>query len=302
MVTLMMGDCGIKVRKLQTLLNTKLFPSPCLRKDCIFGPKTYGAVIRFQKNKGLRADGIVGKKTWFALGYKAKLRPKFLTSSGNLSQTNSVLAEMKPRPTLVASSVKNVGTRVAHTEIKPMTKQTPISKNNPKTLVAREESKPAPIHATASGDHPWLDIAWDEKGVLEVSLPGQDNPRIIEYHATTTLKAKKDEVPWCSSFVNWVMTKAGYKGTNCALAKNWLNWGTALTDPREGAITVIKKKKAGSDRATGSATGYHVAFFLSSRPGYIKLLGGNQHDQVRVSTYPLKQYEIKGYRWPSKKR
>jgi hypothetical protein len=45
------------------------------------------------------------------------------------------------------------------------------------------------------------EIAKAELGTTEV--PGtQNNPRILEYHATTTLKATTDEVPWCSSFVN----------------------------------------------------------------------------------------------------
>lgn len=32
-----------------------------------------------------------------------------------------------------------------------------------------------------------------------------ENPKIIEYHDATTLSANRDEVPWCASFVNWVL-------------------------------------------------------------------------------------------------
>ncbi len=144
----------------------------------------------------------------------------------------------------------------------------------------------------------WMTIAEAEVGVHEDAIPGRQNQRIIEYHQATSLRATTDEVPWCSSFVNWVMKQAGYRGTNSALAKSWLDWGLATESPREGAVVVIKKKGAASDVATGSSTGFHVAFFVSASPAYIRLLGGNQGDQVRYSNFYLKGYDIKGYRWP----
>jgi len=65
----------------------------------------------------------------------------------------------------------------------------------------------------------WLVIARGEIGQKEIK-GGKHNPRILEYHATTTRKATTDEVSWCSSFVNWCMTQAGYEGTNSAWAKD----------------------------------------------------------------------------------
>ena len=105
-----------------------------------------------------------------------------------------------------------------------------------------------------------MEIAKTELGIAENHLPGQQTSRILEYHKTTTLAAETDETPWCSSFVNWVMIQAGRQGTNNALAKSWINWGSAQNPPSYGAVTVIKKKDASSDVATGSSTGFHVAF------------------------------------------
>ena len=74
-------------------------------------------------------------------------------------------------------------------------------------------------------DAPWYNIAQAEMGVKEILGASKNNQRILDYHATTTLGAKTDEVPWCSSFVNWVMKQAGIEGTNNAMAKSWMNWG-----------------------------------------------------------------------------
>jgi uncharacterized protein (TIGR02594 family) len=144
-----------------------------------------------------------------------------------------------------------------------------------------------------------MDIAIAELGVHENASPGQHNRRIVEYHSATSLRATTDETPWCSSFVNWVMVQGGYRGTNNALARSWLDWGTSLTTPRTGAVTVIKKKGASSDSATGSSTGFHVGFYVSSTSATVRLLGGNQGDQVKYSNFMLASYDIRGHRWPT---
>lgn len=165
-------------------------------------------------------------------------------------------------------------------------------------IITKEVAENVALNVNA----PWYDIAKAELGVRENSKVNKHNARIIEYHATTTLKAQTDEIPWCSSFVNWVVTQAAYKGTNNALAKSWLDWGAKITAPVQGDIVVIKKKKTGSDSSTGSSTGYHVAFFDSKSATHIRLLGGNQRDSVKYSTFNLSRYEVKGYRRPITKK
>lgn len=59
------GSRGEYVKLLQSLLNEQGFD--CGKVDGIFGPKTYGAVTKFQRAKGLEVDGIVGPKTWAEL-------------------------------------------------------------------------------------------------------------------------------------------------------------------------------------------------------------------------------------------
>lgn len=60
MTTLKRGSRGSEVKTLQSKLN--------LLADGIFGPLTEEAVKEFQKSKGLTVDGVVGARTWAALG------------------------------------------------------------------------------------------------------------------------------------------------------------------------------------------------------------------------------------------
>ncbi len=60
------GDKGPLVIMIQARLKIHRFDPGATDGD--FGPNTKRAVVLFQKDKGLVADGIVGPKTWGALG------------------------------------------------------------------------------------------------------------------------------------------------------------------------------------------------------------------------------------------
>lgn len=133
----------------------------------------------------------------------------------------------------------------------------------------------------------WLEVAEKEEGTHEIA-GASHNRRIIEYHATTTLKATTDETPWCSAFVNWCMKQVAIDGTNSAAARSWLKWGKALEEPEIGCIVVFKR---GSNPQSG-----HVAFVVEDLGDKLRVLGGNQGDAVKLSVYP--KYDVLGYRWP----
>lgn len=63
--TLAEGSRGAYVRYLQQKLESKLYPVGTV--DGIFGSKIKNAVMAFQRENGLEADGIVGPRTWAAL-------------------------------------------------------------------------------------------------------------------------------------------------------------------------------------------------------------------------------------------
>ena len=79
------GSRGESVRQVQSRLNKLGYW--CGTADGIFGVNTRSAVRRFQSAKGLSVDGIVGPKTYSALG----ISPSSSSSSGGYSSSELYL-------------------------------------------------------------------------------------------------------------------------------------------------------------------------------------------------------------------
>ena len=143
-----------------------------------------------------------------------------------------------------------------------------------------------------AGDRQWFPIAQREMdtGVDEIRGDDRHNPRIVEYHQSTSLHATDDETPWCSSFVNWCFEQSGIAGTNSARARSWETWGTPLKKPRRGSVAVFWRDSKTSGKG-------HVAFYFEERAERVFVLGGNQDNQVNIKSYPKTQ--LLGYRWPA---
>lgn len=130
----------------------------------------------------------------------------------------------------------------------------------------------APAATAATGVPRHLQIARGELGTHEIR-GARDNPRVIEYHQATSLKARNDETSWCSSFVNWTMQQAGVRGTNSAAARSWLHWGQAVPKDaahvKPGDVIVFPR---GNNPAQG-----HVAIVSEVLDnGLVRVIGGNQ--------------------------
>jgi uncharacterized protein (TIGR02594 family) len=125
----------------------------------------------------------------------------------------------------------------------------------------------------------WISIAEGEKGVKENTSKTKHDPRVMEYHASVKGNINTDETPWCSSFVNWVMNKAGKGGTNSAMAISWKKYGKKLDRPAYGSIAVIDWD--------GPGPGWkgHVGFVVGKKGNNILLLGGNQANAVNIKTF-----------------
>lgn len=146
---------------------------------------------------------------------------------------------------------------------------------------------------------PWLNTALleEELGVEEIRGP-EHNPRILAYHDSTRLDASEDEVPWCSSFVNWAIKECGMllDGTDSARARSWLAWGVQLQIPPVGAICILKRGGPGQPGPTVLHAKGHVGFFVGKNKSKVELLGGNQSNKVCTKLYP--ECRVLGYRWP----
>lgn len=144
----------------------------------------------------------------------------------------------------------------------------------------------SPVDRMLPSDPHWLIKAFEEVGVKEI--PGSKHEkRIIEYHSVTSLKATTDEVPWCASFVCWVLEKSNITSTRSAAARSFLNWGIK-TGPTRGCVVVFA-------RPPNPSSG-HVGFYLYQTDTHIVCLGGNQSNEVRVSRYS--KNNLLAYRWP----
>lgn len=145
----------------------------------------------------------------------------------------------------------------------------------------------------------WMTVAAGE--LNQVEIPGdEDNPRIVEYHSATTLKATDDETAWCSSFVSWCLGVAGVPSTESAWARSYEEWGQRcpvdLLAP--GAVVVFWRGQDPMDGGRRWPRG-HVGFYVGGdvRSGTVWVLGGNQGNSVSVRGYSLDR--LVGFRWPS---
>lgn len=122
-----------------------------------------------------------------------------------------------------------------------------------------------------------------EIGVKEVTGSG-NNKHIVKYHAyarndNDVSKGLADSVPWCASFVCFVLENSGMGSTNSMQARSFLRWGiSSKAKPLPGDLVVFWR---------GSKNGWqgHVGFYLGETESFIYCLGGNQSDSVNVARY-----------------
>jgi uncharacterized protein (TIGR02594 family) len=126
------------------------------------------------------------------------------------------------------------------------------------------------------------------KGVKEVKGK-RHNPQIVRFFELVGHAGiKDDETAWCAAFVGACLTMAGLPHTHSLAARSYLQYGTKLNRPKPGCIVVFRR---GRSKWQG-----HVAFYVDETDTHVKVLGGNQSNQVRISSYAKSQ--LLGYRWP----
>jgi uncharacterized protein (TIGR02594 family) len=80
--------------------------------------------------------------------------------------------------------------------------------------------------------------AWTEPLFSSPSLVSEAR----KYMGTNPTARKK---LWCATFMNMVLAKAGYAGTNSDAAKSFAYYGRRISEPEVGAIAVLTRGKRG---------------------------------------------------------
>lgn len=147
--------------------------------------------------------------------------------------------------------------------------------------------------------HPWMTMAEGMVGIAEIKGPRHESRIVAMWDAIHCSWFRDDETPWCAGFVGSVLENSGIRSTRSAAARSYEKWGDeikrsalgwAATPIPYGAIVVLSRAGAGA----GSG---HVGFFRGKSGSGFALLGGNQNDAVRVSSYRWSR--IVAVRWPT---
>ena len=138
----------------------------------------------------------------------------------------------------------------------------------------------------------WLEIAKKEIGVKEKIGSKNNNKRILEYLQTCSSQYKTDEIPWCAAFLKWCFKKASlstFRLTAAARSFSQSNSLIKLNGPYYGSIVVFKYNN--NTRWSG-----HVGILIDIDNSNLKILGGNQTNQVKYSYFSSDK--VYGYYWP----
>jgi uncharacterized protein (TIGR02594 family) len=134
---------------------------------------------------------------------------------------------------------------------------------------------------------PWLNVAEKYIGLKEIVGP-QHNKKILEFYKNSGApQIKDDETAWCAAFVGQCLFEAGYPNTRSLMARSYINYGTKC-EPKPGAIVVFPR---GSNPAQG-----HVGIVKSVNGGSIRIISGNDSNQVKESTRTIAS--ALAFRWP----
>ena len=96
---------------------------------------------------------------------------------------------------------------------------------------------------------------------------------------------------WCATFMNLVLAKIGYAGTNSDAAKSFAAYGHRIAEPKVGAIAVLSRGNRGGH--VGVVSG------IDARGNPI-IISGNHGHRVAEATYP--RARVIAYVMPTEQR
>jgi uncharacterized protein (TIGR02594 family) len=147
--------------------------------------------------------------------------------------------------------------------------------------------------------NPWMMCAEGMIGLAEIKGPRHNTAILRMWEVIKSPWFRDDETPWCAGFVGCALEDSGIRSTRSAAAISYETWGEpiprsalgwAATPIPYGAVVVLSRGAAGGKSR-------HVGFFRGKSGSGFDLLGGNQNDAVRVSSYLWSR--ITAVRWPT---
>lgn len=109
------------------------------------------------------------------------------------------------------------------------------------------------------------------------------NPKVVQYfHDVGHEWVQDDETAWCAAFVGSMLKRSGSPHTGKLNARSYLDWGEPVDLEQATPGDIVVLWRGAPDSWQG-----HVGFFVSRQGAHIKVLGGNQADQVNIKRYPV---------------
>jgi uncharacterized protein (TIGR02594 family) len=121
-------------------------------------------------------------------------------------------------------------------------------------------------------------------GMLAASAPALSEPLFSFSSPSLVSEARKyigtnptaRKRLWCATFMNMVLAKAGYAGTNSDAAKSFAYYGRRVSEPRVGAIAVLTRGRRGGH--VGVVSGIDTS-------GNPIIISGNHNKRVGEAVY-----------------
>lgn len=137
-----------------------------------------------------------------------------------------------------------------------------------------------------------LSIAASQIDQFEIE-GGEDNPQILEYFSSVNWPKDvplDDEIPWNAAFMNWVVEKAGHRGTRSATARSFDNWGIDsrlyFGSPIIGCIAVFWRQNKPPSFGPGT-----VGIYIGDDSlGNMRVLSGNVRNSVDATNAPRENF------------
>jgi uncharacterized protein (TIGR02594 family) len=147
----------------------------------------------------------------------------------------------------------------------------------------------APVHATGEKDggrfantEPLEPMARSRSDAAEAAaqVPGAAGVLLeaLRWRGRTAKQLGLPTQLWCADFMNFVLQKAGGKGTQSRAARSFLQFGKKLDGPRVGAIAIMYRK--------GLNSGHVGVVRGTDGQGNPIVVSGNHGPTVTQSVYP----------------